>query len=93
MIENQPDMEVVSEIIDPVQLLLALRITMVDVVIVTPLEADEEPRICRHLLAEYPKITVVTLSADGGAAYLYQSDTPRLYIAEPSGQSILNAVR
>jgi DNA-binding NarL/FixJ family response regulator len=93
MIENQDDMEVVSEIIDPVQLLLAVRITMVDIVIVTPLAADEEPRICRHLLAEFPKITVVTLSVDGEAAYLYRSDTPRLYIANPSGQSILNAIR
>jgi len=93
LIEHQPDMEVVGEIIDPIQLLLAVRITMVDVVIVTPLESNEEPKICRHLLAEYPTLKVVTLSATGAAAYLYQADVARLYIAEPSGQSILSAIR
>ena len=93
MIEHQADMEVVGEIIDPIQLLLAVRITKVDVVIVTPLDSSGEPKICRHLLAEYPTLKVVTLSADGEAAYLYQTDVPRLCLAEPSGQSILNAIR
>ena len=93
MIEHQPDMEVVGEIIDPVQLLLAVRTTLVHVVIVTPLESSGEPKICRHLLAEYPELKVVTLSADGQAAYLYQTDVARLQIDEPSAQSILSAIR
>ena len=93
MIEHQPDMEVVDEIIDPVQLLLAVRITKVDVVIVTPLDSSGEPKICRHLLAEYPKLKVVTVSATGEAAYLYQTNLARLCLDEPSGQSILDAIR
>jgi len=93
IIEHQPDMEVVGEIIDPIQLLLAARVIMVDVVIVTPLESNSEPKICRHLLAEYPTLKVVTLSERGEAAYLYQTDASRLRIDEPSGQLILDAIR
>ena len=93
MIEHQPDMAVVGEVIDPIELLRAGRAAMVDAVIVTPLESNGEPRICRHLLAVYPPLKVVTLSAKGEAAYLYQSDVARLRIDEPSEQSILGAIR
>jgi DNA-binding NarL/FixJ family response regulator len=93
MVEHQPDMEMVGEVIDPIILLRATKAAMVDVVIVTPLESNGEPRICRHLLAEYPPLKVLTLSAKGEAAYLYQSGVPRLRIDEPSEQSILGAIR
>lgn len=93
MIAHQPDMAVVGEVIDPIELLRAARATMVDVVIVTPLESNGEPRICRHLLADYPSLKVVTLSAKGEAAYVYQSGVPKLRIDEPSEQSILGAIR
>ena len=93
MVEHQPDMEMVGEVIDPIQLLRAGRAAMVDAVIVTPLESNGEPRICRHLLAAYPPLKVVTLSAKGEAAYLYQSDVASLHIDEPSEQSILGAIR
>ena len=93
MIEHQPDMEVVGEVVDPIALLSAAMATTVDVAIVTPLESNGEPRICRHLLAGHPPLKVVTLSAQGEAAYLYQTDAPRLRINEPSEQSILGAIR
>ena len=93
LIEHQPDMEVVGEVIDPIQLLRAAGETAVDVVIVTPIEANGEPRICLHLLATFPPLKVVTLSAKGETAYLYQSALPRLRIDEPSGRSIFGAIR
>ena len=93
LVEHQPDMEVVGEVIDPIEILRAARATLVDAVIVTPLAANGEPKICRYLLVEYPTLKVVTLSAKGEAAYLYQSTAPRLRIDEPSGQSILDAIR
>ena len=93
IIERQPDMMMVGDVIDPIKLLFATREIPVDVVIVTPLKANGEPRICSHLLAEHPRLKVVTLSANGEAAYLYQSGIPRLRIDEPSGQSLLGAIR
>lgn len=93
MVERQPDMEVVSEVLDPIELLLAVRAARIDVVIVTPLDSEGEPRLCRHLLAEHPQLKIVTLSAKGEAAFLYESDSRKRCINEPSEQSILGAVR
>ncbi len=92
LIAHHADMEVVGEVVDPIELLHTGRATSVDAVIVTPLESNGEPKLCRHLLAEYPLLKVVTLSARGEAAYLYQSDVPRLRI-EPTELSILDAIR
>ena len=93
MIDRQPDMTMVGEVVDPIKLLFATRETPVDVVIVTPLKANGEPIICSFLLAEHPRLKIVALSAKGEAAYLYQSGVQKKRIEEPSGQLILDAIR
>jgi len=93
MVERQPDMEVVPELFDPIELLFAARATPVDVVMVTPLDLEGEARICRHLLAEHRQPKNVTLSAKGEAAFLYESGCRKKRIDEPCEQSILGAIR
>lgn len=93
MVARQADMEVMGEVLDPIELLLAVEATDAGVVIVTPLEANGEPHICLQLLAKYPQLKIVTQSAKGEAAYLYQSGSPKQRIDEPSEQSILGAIR
>ena len=93
IIEHQPDMIMVGEVIDPIRLLYTIRETSVDVVILTPIKANGQPKICSHLLAEHPSLIIVALSAEGEAAYLYKLNVPRLRIDNPSGQSILVAIR
>jgi hypothetical protein len=93
LVECQPDMQVVDDVFDPIKLLTAIKVTSVDAVIVTPLDSDVVSRICRHLLVEYPRLRIVTLSPKGEAAFLYESDARKKRIDEPSGQSILGAIR
>ncbi len=93
LVACQPDMQVAGEVLDPIKLLIAVRATHVDAVIVTPLESDGESRICRHLLAEHPHLTIVTLSARGRTACLYEAASHKKRIDEPSGQTILDAIR
>jgi len=93
MIDHQPDMEVVGEVLDPIELLLTAKARPVDVVIVTPLDSEGEPGICRQLLAEHPQLKIVTLSAKSEVAFLYESDARQKRINEPSEQSILGAIR
>jgi DNA-binding NarL/FixJ family response regulator len=93
MVARQPDMEVVSEVLDPIELLLAVKATYADVVIVTPLPANGEPHICTQLLATYAQLKIITQSAKGEVAYLYQSGSPKRCIEEPSEQLILGAIR
>ena len=93
LIESQLDMEIIGEVIDPLQLLSVVRDTLADAVIITPLRANGEPRIVHQLLKEYPLMKIVTLSSQGDAAYLYRLNHPRLLLASPSGPPILNALR
>jgi DNA-binding NarL/FixJ family response regulator len=93
MINNQPDMEVVGEVIDPIALLGFSTKSMVDVVIVSPLKSNGEPKLCRHLLAEHPPLKVITLSEKGESAFLYQSNLERICIEKPTGHLILKVIR
>jgi DNA-binding NarL/FixJ family response regulator len=93
MIEHQSDMEVVGEVLDPLQLVQVSIQTPVDVVIITPFSANGKPKICHMLLAEHPHLKIVTQSEKGESTYLYQSGVIRKRIDEPSGQSILDAIR
>lgn len=93
IIELQPDMIIVGNVIDPIKLLYVIRDTVVDVVIVTPLQANGEPLICQHLLAEYPMLKIVTQSVKGEAAYLYQKDVQKRRLEDPSVQAILQVIR
>ena len=109
MLERQPDMEVIGEVLDPIELLLTAKARPVDVVIVTPcrravrpsslrshiepLDSEGEPSICRHLLAEQPRLKIITLQGNGEAAFLYESGAHKKRIVEPSEMSILAAIR
>lgn len=93
MIERQSDMEVVGEVLDPIELLLAVRAMKVEAVIVTPLNSDGESRICRLLLAEHPQLKIITMSAKDNKAFLHESGTSKKRIDGPSEPSILGAIR
>ena len=93
IIERQDDMTVIGDVIDPIKLLFAVKEIAVDVVIITPIKANGEPKICTHLLAEHPHLILLTLSAEGEAAYLYQTELPKLRIEDPSGPLVIVAIR
>lgn len=93
MIDRQPDMQVLGEVVDPIDLLLVARATPVDAIIVMPLNSEGEPKICSHLLREHPHLKIVTVSAKGETASLYESGSRKRRIDEPSEPSILGAIR
>lgn len=93
LINRQPDMEVVGEVIDPIELIFALRVMPVDVVIITPLKANGNPRICSQLLKEHPQLRILILTVESETVFIYQSGSRRKRIERPSERSILNAIR
>lgn len=93
LITHQPDMKVVGEVIDPLQLLQKASETLVDVIIITPFKGNGVPRICHQLLNDHPLIIIVTQLPGGKATHLYRSDSEVLRIEEPSPASILDAIR
>lgn len=86
-------MEVVGEVLDPIELLSTTRLVPADVVIITPLKVNGDPRICSHLLEEHPLLKIMILSANGEAGLLFQTGVPSIRIDDPSEQSILSALR
>ncbi|NQV49005.1 MAG: response regulator transcription factor [Candidatus Marinimicrobia bacterium] len=93
LIERQPDMEVIGEVRDPMQLLIATQNTVADAVIITPLKLNGEPRICRKLLTEHPYLMILTLQADTDAATIYRLKFPPLHFQTLSSRIILNVLR
>ena len=93
LIEHQSDMEVLGEVLDPLQLMQTFKNSLAEVVIITPLKSNGIPKICQLLLVEYPHLKILTQSVKGESVYLYQSGMAKLRIEDPSEQSILNTIR
>jgi len=93
LIQRQADMEVMGEVLDPVELLLAVDETQADVVVVDLPESGEEPGICSHLLAEYPQLLVLALSPGRDRAILYRQSIIKEELSKLSEDEILEAIR
>lgn len=72
-IEAEPDLEVVDEVLDPVDILLAVKQTAADVVLVTVPVSDATPPLCTHLLAEFPDLVVIGLWPEAQSAVTYRN--------------------
>jgi DNA-binding NarL/FixJ family response regulator len=93
LIGRQPDMKVVGEVIDPIELIFALRVIPADVVIITPVKTNGEPRICSQLLEEHPQLKILILTKESKAVYLFQSGLKKKCIENPSEQIIIDIIR
>ncbi len=88
MIERQEDMEVVGEVLNPLDLFVAVRDTQSNAVVLA-LKDSEKPGLRSHLIAEYPDLTIVGLPSEGETAFV-----ERLWwILDPSEAKILSALR
>lgn len=93
LIERQLDMMIVGEVVDPIELIFALREISTDVVIITPLKANGIPRVCSQLLKEHPRLKILALTLESEAVFIYQSGSQRDCIQRPSEQMILGVIR
>lgn len=92
MINRQTDMEVVGEVLNAVDILVAVRETEAETVIMG-LKDSQEEGLCSHLLTEYPNLTLVGLTSHGENAFIEQLCPRRIEIVDPSESSILDALR
>ncbi len=92
LLGTEPDMEVVGEVLDPLDLLVAVKEMEADAVILA-VKDSEEPGLCSHLLAEYPNLAILCLALEGKSAFIEQLCPRRLEIVDPSEDKILSALR
>lgn len=65
ILRRAPDMEVVGEVDDPVDLLVAIAETGAQVVIHSWPSGEEIPAICTLALLEFPDLLMIGFNADG----------------------------
>lgn len=92
MIQIQPDMEVVGEIPEPLELLVAVAETGAEVVVM-PVHENREPGICSHLLSEYPSLLLITVSHDFKRAVLFKQIITREVITKATKEDVLLLIR
>jgi len=69
LFEQDPDIEVVGQVTDPVDVLLAVNEMQVDVVVQTWPQSGKPPGFVSTLLAEYPDLLVIGIPPRQDRAY------------------------
>jgi len=93
MIERQPDMEVVGEVLDPLDVISAAQETEADIVVVAINNNSEAQELHRRLLAQCPNVAILALSLSGDTAFIEQLRPQRREMVDPSEATILRALR
>lgn len=91
-VTDQPDMELVGEVRNGVELLLAAGRKHADIVIIG-LQNSDPPGIYSHLLDEYPHIKVLAVAPDGHRACLFELRPQKFSIGEASVDRLLAVIR
>ena len=92
LILEQPDMEVVGELGNGVELLLVTDQTQPDVIILG-VEDSELPGICSHLLDEFPYVKLLAVTADAQHLSVYDLRPYKTLIGDASPRGLLDAIR
>ena len=93
LIEREPDMEVVDEVDDPVDLLFGTDLAEVNVVIHSWPESREMPGICTHLLAEYPDLLLVGIPPGAERAYACRQAIATIPLRTSSLRDVIDEIR
>ena len=90
---NDPNCEIVGEVTEPVDLLVAAGETKADVVIMTWPQSGKMPAICTHLMSAYPDLTVIGLSLNGDQSYVCRRPTVVRTLNQSDLASIQEVIR
>ncbi|MEM7586800.1 MAG: hypothetical protein AAF560_25645 [Acidobacteriota bacterium] len=93
MLVRQAGVEVETSTPEPVELLAAVDRLDPDAVFVTLPESGEDPGICSHLLAQFPRLLVIALSAIEQRALVYRQVITREELSPLAEDSILQVIR
>jgi DNA-binding NarL/FixJ family response regulator len=93
-ISDQPDIEIVGEIQDEVQLVKAVEDTRPDFLIVALEKSNRLPDVCRTILLDYPQVRIIAIASDRNISMSYWTS---LHIEssqiETSEAGLLSAIR
>ena len=93
MLMQQPDMEIVAEASDPIDVLLKVGTNQAEVVAIDLPTSDEDSGLCSHLLAEYPHVKIIAISEEGDRAMMYKTGMVRRQIPDTSLEYLVDLIR
>jgi DNA-binding NarL/FixJ family response regulator len=89
MLMREPDIEIVGEAIDALDILLKVAGTHAEVVVIDLPSSGKDSGLCSHILAEYPEVRVFAVSEEGDRIVNYEMAMLR---KEASNTSLENLV-
>lgn len=92
LVEEQEDMEIVGDCRGPMKILQEAGRTKADAVILAH-EGAQEPGLCSQLLAVYPDLTILGVTADMTAGFVRQMCSRRHALAEIKKQDVIDRLR
>ena len=93
VLARDPGLEIVGEVINPIDVLLELGSTQADVVVIDLPTSKEDPGLCSHVLAEYPEVKIVAVSAGGESSIVYEIGITRKYLSDASPETFTRFIR
>jgi DNA-binding NarL/FixJ family response regulator len=89
MLMREPDIKIVGEAIDPLDILLKVASTHAEVVVIDLPSSGKDSGLCSHILAEYPEVRIFAVSEEGDRIVYYEMAMLR---REASNTSLANLV-
>jgi chemotaxis response regulator CheB len=91
---DQPDIEIVGEVVEESEISESVKKTLPDFVVVTLDHPGSRPAICDELLREYPEVRVIAVAPEKNfVVYYWASLKIHSNDIEASEDGILNAMR
>jgi DNA-binding NarL/FixJ family response regulator len=89
---DQADIRVVGDVSDPTEVLLAVRRTGADVVILG-MQDTKLPGIASHLLDQYPHLKILAVSSEHRQVFLYELRRQLVSLGEMDAHGLVQAIR
>jgi len=92
LIEQEPGVELVGEVADPIDLLVEVKRQQADLV-VQEWPGEEIPGICSHLLIEYPDLLLIGIPRDSAHVFLCRQTVSKRRFPSAKLQEVLARIR
>jgi DNA-binding NarL/FixJ family response regulator len=93
LLMQEPDIEIVGEAIDAVDILLKIASTRAEVVAINLPSAGKDAGLSSHILAEYPEVKIFAVSEEGDRIVMYETGMMRREASDTSLESLGGLIR
>jgi DNA-binding NarL/FixJ family response regulator len=93
MLMQEPDIEIVGEAIDAVDILLKVASTRAEVVAIDLPSEGKDAGLSSHILAEYPEVKILAVSEEGDRIVKYETAILRREAPNASLENLVDFIR